>query len=89
MQKKNTITEEGYKLYKECQRCFYLSYKYGIDRPQKKAKKETLSETVNEEKQKEVKKTFSKGIPLPSTKCVYCKYRHLVKETGVENEIAA
>ncbi len=89
MQKKNTITKDGFKLFKECQRCFYLSYKYGIDRPQKTTKKDDVSEIASEDEQKEVKKTFSKGIPLPSTKCVYCKYRHLVKETGVENEIAA
>ncbi len=89
MKRNSKITEVGYKLYKACARCFYLSYKHGIDRPTVSTKKQIQEVEASEEIIKEVKKTLSKGIPLPSPKCPYCLYRHLVKETGVENEISA
>lgn len=89
MQKKNSITNDDLKLYKDCPRCFYLSYKFGINRPSKTKKVVKDVIEASEEKVKEIKKAVSKGAPLPSPKCPFCIYRHLVKETGVENEITA
>ncbi len=89
MQKKNLITQDSVKLYNDCPRCFYISYKFGIERPKKTNKQDKESLSAKESEIKDIKKTLAKGVPLPSQKCPYCLYRHLVKETGVENEITA
>ncbi len=89
MKRYTKLTETSYKLYKECKRCFYLSYKFGIERPSKSKRVVVESPELDEELSKEIKKTISKGAPLHSPTCPFCVYRHLVRETGLENELTA
>ncbi len=88
MLKKQPLNKDDLKLFNDCPRCFFLSNKHGILRPQNKKK---ISEPVllNEEEIKIIKKAFAKGLPLPSPKCTYCIYRQLVRESGIENELTA
>lgn len=88
MQRRTSITTDDLKLFKDCPRCFYLSYKFDIKRPSKSNKKNDPTDAP-EDSAKEIKKVVSKGVPLSSPKCIFCIYRQLVKETGIENEIAA
>lgn len=88
MQKKQPLNKDDLKLFNDCPRCFYLSYKHNIRRPSTKRK---ISEAIllNDDEIKSIKKIITKGLPLPSVKCPFCVYRQLVRETGIENDLTA
>lgn len=87
MAKKHSLNQDDLKLFNNCPRCFYLSYKHGILRPTTK-KKDILPPELDEAIVKNIKKVMAKGIPLPSPKCSFCIYRQLVRQTGVENDLS-
>lgn len=85
---KQALTERDVLLYQDCPRCFFLSYKHHIERPgiSYPSQGEFTKDTSIID---EIQKNMTNGAPLQNPHCVYCKYRQLVRTTGIENELTA
>lgn len=82
------ITASDLTLFSECPRCFYLAKIFHIKRPAAQ-KKEKPAKSLTPALKERMKTTLSHGAPLQNRSCQFCKYRQLVRATGVENEITA
>ncbi len=83
-----SITVSDIALFSECPRCFYLAKIFKIKRPGTTAKQQK-AKTISSVQREQMRTALTHGAPLQKKSCQFCKYRQLVKATGVENEITA
>lgn len=86
--RKTSFSQTDAKLYQDCPRCFYLARKHNIERPN--LKKRSISDPeIPSTLAREMRNVLTNGVPLPRSRCPFCTYRQLVRETGIENDLTA